>query len=236
MIVTDRLRWRRSGGQPLETVGAVADFDHATGALTVHTNSLSFTSYLFMVAGTMRIPANKLDIRPRTGRRQLRLEAVRHQTRRDRRDVLARGRPARAVPRGPRRQHLQLRPPRLRPRLRGAAGDDARRHDPRHRHRHRRRLRRLHPVRGRPPRQRARAGRRAVRDDQRAVPGAGGDDEQEPAGRLPGLRLRGQQLDARADGGQGRPRARPRPRRHPAAQLHPRVPALHPHRQRLRLR
>jgi CO/xanthine dehydrogenase Mo-binding subunit len=64
VIVTDRLRWHRSGGQPLETVGAVADFDHATGELTVHTNSLSFTSYLFMVAGTMKIPANKLDIRP----------------------------------------------------------------------------------------------------------------------------------------------------------------------------
>lgn len=64
VIVTDRLRWHRSGGQPLETVGAIADFDHATGELTVHTNSLSFTSYLFMVAGTMKIPANKLDIRP----------------------------------------------------------------------------------------------------------------------------------------------------------------------------
>jgi CO/xanthine dehydrogenase Mo-binding subunit len=64
VIVTDRLRWRRSGGQPLETVGAIADFDQASGSLTVHTNSLSFTSYLFMVAGTMKIPANKLDIRP----------------------------------------------------------------------------------------------------------------------------------------------------------------------------
>jgi CO/xanthine dehydrogenase Mo-binding subunit len=64
IIITDRLRWRRSGGQPLETVGAIADFDVATGQLTVHTNSLSFTSYLFMVAGTLKIPANKLDIRP----------------------------------------------------------------------------------------------------------------------------------------------------------------------------
>ena len=64
VVITDRLRWRRSGGQPLETVGAVADFDIATGQLTVHTNSLSFTSYLFMVAGTLKIPANKLDIRP----------------------------------------------------------------------------------------------------------------------------------------------------------------------------
>ena len=64
IVITDRLRWRRSGGQPLETVGAIADFDPATGQLTVHTNSLSFTSYLFMVAGTLKIPANKLDIRP----------------------------------------------------------------------------------------------------------------------------------------------------------------------------
>ena len=63
VVVRDRLRWHRSGGQPLETVGAIADYDHATGGLTVHTNSLSFTSYLFMVAGTLRIPANKLDIR-----------------------------------------------------------------------------------------------------------------------------------------------------------------------------
>jgi carbon-monoxide dehydrogenase large subunit len=63
LIVRDRLRWHRSGGQPLETVGAIADFDHATGELTVYTNSLSFTSYLFMVAGTLRIPANKLDVR-----------------------------------------------------------------------------------------------------------------------------------------------------------------------------
>lgn len=64
VIVTDRLRWRRSGGQPLETVGAIGDFDVATGQMIIHTNSLSFTSYLFMVAGTLKMPANKLDMRP----------------------------------------------------------------------------------------------------------------------------------------------------------------------------
>ncbi|NMI01625.1 xanthine dehydrogenase family protein molybdopterin-binding subunit [Pseudonocardia acidicola] len=64
VVIRDRLRWHRSGGQPLETVGAIADFDHATGQLTVHTNSLSFTSYLFMAAATLKIPANKLDIVP----------------------------------------------------------------------------------------------------------------------------------------------------------------------------
>ena len=64
VVVEDRLRWRRSGGQPLETVGAVASYDPGTGMLTIHENSLSFTSYLFMLAGTLKVPSNKLDIHP----------------------------------------------------------------------------------------------------------------------------------------------------------------------------
>jgi CO/xanthine dehydrogenase Mo-binding subunit len=64
VVVRDRLRWRRSGGQPLETVGAVASFDRGTGMLTINTNTLSFTSYLFMLAGTLKVPANKLDVIP----------------------------------------------------------------------------------------------------------------------------------------------------------------------------
>ncbi|MGH3501047.1 MAG: xanthine dehydrogenase family protein molybdopterin-binding subunit [Nocardioidaceae bacterium] len=64
VIVRDRLRWGRSGAQPLETVGAVANYDPGTGMMTVHTNSLSFTSYLFMLAQTLKIPANKLDVHP----------------------------------------------------------------------------------------------------------------------------------------------------------------------------
>ena len=170
------------------------------------------------------------------GRRQLRLQAVRDQTGGDRRAVLARGRPAGDVPGGPGRQHLQLRPPRLGPGLRRAARRDARRHHARHQDRHGGGLRRLHPVRGRAPRQRAGPGRRAVPDRQRRVPGAGGAVQQEPAGRLPGLRLRGEQLDARAAGRQGGPRAGHRPGGDAPAQLHPRVPALHPDRQLLRLR
>jgi len=67
VVVRDRLRWHRSGGQPLETVGAIADYDPSTGRLTAHTNSLSFTSYLFMVATTLKMPVNKLDIHPVPG-------------------------------------------------------------------------------------------------------------------------------------------------------------------------
>src|SRR5262249_61010679 len=62
--VSGRLRGHRSGGQPLETVGAIANFDRGTGMMTINTNTLSFTSYLFMLAGTLRVPANKLDVIP----------------------------------------------------------------------------------------------------------------------------------------------------------------------------
>ena len=63
VVVSDRLRWHRSGGQPLETVGAVAQYDPGTGMLTIWENSLSFTSYLFLLAMTLKVPANKLDVR-----------------------------------------------------------------------------------------------------------------------------------------------------------------------------
>jgi len=53
VIVADRLRWHRSGGQPLETVGAIAEYDSAAGSFTIDTNTLSFTSYLFMAANTL---------------------------------------------------------------------------------------------------------------------------------------------------------------------------------------
>src|SRR5918912_404376 len=64
LVVTDRLRWHRSGGQPLETVGAVASYDMGTGMMVIHCNSLTFSHFLFMVANTLKIPSNKLDVHP----------------------------------------------------------------------------------------------------------------------------------------------------------------------------
>ncbi|MDR0358990.1 MAG: xanthine dehydrogenase family protein molybdopterin-binding subunit, partial [bacterium] len=64
VVVRERLRWSRSGAQPLETVGAVASYDVATGMLTITENSLSFTSYLFMLATTLKVAPNKLDMVP----------------------------------------------------------------------------------------------------------------------------------------------------------------------------
>lgn len=65
VVVKDELRWRRSGGMPLETVGAIGDFDPGTQMMTVHVNSLTFTSYLFMVAASLKVPSNKLDVNAR---------------------------------------------------------------------------------------------------------------------------------------------------------------------------
>jgi len=64
LVIRDQLRWHRSGGQPLETVGAIADYEPGTGGFVIETNTLSFTSYLFMVASALKVPANRLDIRP----------------------------------------------------------------------------------------------------------------------------------------------------------------------------
>jgi len=64
LVVRDRLRWHRSGAQPLETVGAIASYDAGTGMMTIHINSLTFTSYLFLLANTLKVPSNKLDIYP----------------------------------------------------------------------------------------------------------------------------------------------------------------------------
>lgn len=66
VVVSDVLHWGRSGGQPLETVGAVADYDPGTGMMTIHvnSNSLTLTSYLFTLAATLKVPSNKLDMNP----------------------------------------------------------------------------------------------------------------------------------------------------------------------------
>ena len=65
-VVERTLRWPRSGGQPLETVGAVAEFHSGTGKFTIHANS-SFVNYVgFVIAGSLGVPAHKLNIVPVT--------------------------------------------------------------------------------------------------------------------------------------------------------------------------
>ncbi len=65
VVVRDRIRWGRTSAQPLETVGALADYNVATGMLTIQANSVSLTNLAFLIAGTLRVPSNKLDLVPR---------------------------------------------------------------------------------------------------------------------------------------------------------------------------
>ncbi len=123
VVITDRLRWHRSGGQPLETVGAIADLRPRHRRDDGPHQQLSITSFLFGLAASMRVPANKLDLvpHPAGGSFGARFSNWRSAV------TAALGAKVRAageVLRGPRRQHLQLRPPRLRPLLRGRAGDE----------------------------------------------------------------------------------------------------------------
>jgi CO/xanthine dehydrogenase Mo-binding subunit len=64
VVVRDRLRWRRQAAHPLDTTGAVAQYDPGTGEMTVHTNSISMTWMAFTAAASLRIPSNKLNLVP----------------------------------------------------------------------------------------------------------------------------------------------------------------------------
>jgi len=65
VIVKEKLRWNRSSAEPLDTNGAIADYDKGTGILKIWTNSLSRTSaVVFQCANALKIPTNKLIIQP----------------------------------------------------------------------------------------------------------------------------------------------------------------------------
>ncbi len=64
VVVKRRLRWQRSGAQPLETVGAVADFDVGTGKFTVHCNTSMYTYVGWLVAVSLGVPSTRLNIVP----------------------------------------------------------------------------------------------------------------------------------------------------------------------------
>ncbi len=62
--VSADLYWPRSTGMPLDTNGAIGDFDPGTGVVTIHANSMNFTYFLWLIAGTLQIPASKLRLVP----------------------------------------------------------------------------------------------------------------------------------------------------------------------------
>ena len=62
--VSANLYWPRSTGMPMDTNGAVADYDRGTGVVTIYGNSMNFTYFLWLYAITLKIPASKLRLVP----------------------------------------------------------------------------------------------------------------------------------------------------------------------------
>jgi CO/xanthine dehydrogenase Mo-binding subunit len=62
-VVEDTLRWGRCAGMPMETTGAVAQLDF-NGVLEISCNSLNFSYFSFLIADSLRIPSNKLTMKP----------------------------------------------------------------------------------------------------------------------------------------------------------------------------
>jgi CO/xanthine dehydrogenase Mo-binding subunit len=64
LVVRDRLHWGRQTAHPLDTTGAIGDFDPGTGEMTVHTNSISMTWLAPGAAASLRIPGNRFNLVP----------------------------------------------------------------------------------------------------------------------------------------------------------------------------
>lgn len=63
-IVKRRLRWSRSGGQPLETAGAVANCDEGSGKFTIHVNGSMYNYIGFTIATALKVPSHQVNIVP----------------------------------------------------------------------------------------------------------------------------------------------------------------------------
>ena len=63
-IIRRKLRWARSGAQPMETVGAVAEYNPGTGKFTIHANTSMYNYVGWLVAVSLGVPAHRLNIVP----------------------------------------------------------------------------------------------------------------------------------------------------------------------------
>jgi CO/xanthine dehydrogenase Mo-binding subunit len=62
--VQAHLRWPRSTGMPMDTNGAIGDYDRGTGVISIYANSMNFTYFLWLIAGSLQVPASKLRLVP----------------------------------------------------------------------------------------------------------------------------------------------------------------------------
>ena len=62
-IIKRRLRWPRSGAQPLETVGAVSEYHSGSGKFTIHANTSMYNYVGWTMALSLGIPAHRTQRR-----------------------------------------------------------------------------------------------------------------------------------------------------------------------------
>jgi CO/xanthine dehydrogenase Mo-binding subunit len=63
-VVKRRLRWARSGGQPIETAGAVASFDEGTGKFTIYINGSMYNYIGFTIAAALKVASHQVNLVP----------------------------------------------------------------------------------------------------------------------------------------------------------------------------
>jgi carbon-monoxide dehydrogenase large subunit len=63
-VIKRRLRWSRSGAQPIETAGAVASFDDGSGKFTIHVNSSMYNYIGFTIATALKVASHQVNIVP----------------------------------------------------------------------------------------------------------------------------------------------------------------------------
>lgn len=64
VIVRRKVRWPRSGAQPMETVGAIASYDEGTGKFTIYANTSMYNYVGWLMAVSLKVAATKLNIVP----------------------------------------------------------------------------------------------------------------------------------------------------------------------------
>lgn len=65
VVVSRDLRWPRSGGQPMETAGAVAEYDEGKGKFTIHANTSMYNYMGWLIAASLGVSSNKVNIVPK---------------------------------------------------------------------------------------------------------------------------------------------------------------------------
>ncbi|MGM0591899.1 MAG: xanthine dehydrogenase family protein molybdopterin-binding subunit [Halobacteriota archaeon] len=64
VVVERTLDWPRSSGQPMETAGAIADYNPGENKFDIHANTSMYNYVGWLVANSLNVPSNKLNIIP----------------------------------------------------------------------------------------------------------------------------------------------------------------------------